>query len=127
MATVAKVLLADDDPEYRAAFSRAMEALGHTVTVVASGTEVAAAIDRAVPDIVFLDVLMPDGGAISRVHEVRQQLPDTPVVVITGNAAIYASPIVTEGMRGADMRLPKSVSLLELSVAIDTLTGGAAA
>ncbi|WP_323763932.1 response regulator [Marinovum sp.] len=118
---MAIVLLADDDPDYRDAFAVALEAVGHRVTTVASGAEVKAAIAADLPDIVFLDVLMPGGGAISLIHEIHGTHPGLPVVVITGNAAVFSSPIVTEGMRGADARIPKSVSLGEISQIIDSL------
>lgn len=118
---MAKVLLADDDPDYRDAFSVALEALGHRVTTVGSGAEVRSALAGGLPDIVFLDVLMPGGGAISLIHEIHGAHPGLPVVVITGNAAVYSSPIVTEGMRGADARIPKSVSLREIGEIIDRL------
>lgn len=118
---MAKVLLADDDPDYRDAFSAALEALGHEVLTVASGAEVESAIDREQPDIVFLDVLMPGGGAISLIHAIRGARPELPVVVITGNAAVFSSPIVTDGMRGADARIPKSVSLQDIGTIIQRL------
>ena len=118
---MARVLLADDDADYRDAFRTALEALGHRVTSVASVQEVGAAIESDRPEIVFLDVMMPGGGAISRLHDIRGAHPDLPLVVITGNAAVFASPIVNEGMRGADARLAKSTSLREISAIIDRL------
>lgn len=117
-----KVLLADDDPEYRKVFVQAMEALGHSVRAVASGDELLSAMRQESPDIVFLDVLMPGGGAISRIHEIRDLEPNLPIVVITGNATIYSSPIVTEGMREARARVPKTISLVELQQVIEDLT-----
>ncbi|WP_040753384.1 response regulator [Wenxinia marina] len=120
---MAKILLADDDPDYTATFGRAMDALGHRFASVATGEDIAAAVVETRPDIVFLDVLMPGGGAISRLHELRAAHPHLPIVVITGNAAVYDSPIVTEGMRTANARVPKTISLLQLAEIIDRLTG----
>lgn len=118
---MANILLADDDPDYRDAFTVALEALGHSVSSVATSAEVKAAIEAVSPDVIFLDVLMPGGGAISGLHEIRALQPQLPIVVITGNAAVYSSPIVTEGMRGANARVPKSMSLEEISQIIDGL------
>jgi len=119
---MAKVLLADDNAQYRAAFVQAMEALGHDATTIASGEGLIQAISDEAPDIVFLDVLMPGGGAISRLHDIRAASHDLPVVVITGNAAVFSSPIVSEGMRGANARVSKTISLRELQDIIDELT-----
>lgn len=117
-----KVLIADDDPLYLAAFEAGMEALGHEVTLVMSAEEVTESLEAAVPDILFLDVLMPGGGAISILHDVRKELPDLPIVIITGNAAVYDSPIVTRGLRYAQIKMPKTASLEELASVIDRLT-----
>ena len=54
-------------------------------------------------------------------NEIRGDNPDLPLVIITGNAAIFTSPIMSEGMRAADARLAKSTSLVEISGIIDRL------
>lgn len=119
---MARVMLADDDPDYSAAFERGMIALGHEVVRLASGERLLHEIERARPDILFLDVLMPGGGAISLVHEIRAVYRDLPIVVITGNSAVFSSPIVSEGMRQANARVRKSVSLIELQELVRRLT-----
>lgn len=120
-----QVLIADDDPQYLAAFEAGMETLGHDVRLAMSSQDVSHALKEHVPDILFLDVLMPGGGAISILHGVAAKLPGLPVVIITGNAAVYDSPIVTRGLQYARLKMPKTASLEELGEVIDRLTTAA--
>jgi len=55
-----KVLLVEDDTATRAVLARAMERAGHAVAEVAGGTQALAAFVAARPDLVVLDVELPD-------------------------------------------------------------------
>lgn len=111
---MAAILIADDDPEYLKAFCMGLEALGHSAKGVSHSAEVLLELEAALYDVVFLDVLMPGGGAITLVHDVRSDHPDLPIVVLTGNASIFESPIMTGGLRQASARLSKTASLAEI-------------
>lgn len=117
---MAQVLIADDNAQYRAAFTEAMQTLDHKVVAIASGREVLPALGQGGIDIVFLDVLMPGGGAISLVHEIRSAYPNLPIIVVTGNPAVMDSPILSEGLTSAQARIPKTTSLAEFDRLIRT-------
>ncbi|MBF9034409.1 response regulator [Rhodobacterales bacterium HKCCE2091] len=117
-----RVLIADDDPEYRAAFCEAMLALGHEVSAVESGNAVVPALQDNPVDIVFLDILMADGGGISALHDVTKAFPRIPVVLVTGHAIVQSSPLFQEGLHLASAKLTKSASLLDLDATIRSLT-----
>ncbi|EAR50850.1 two-component response regulator [Oceanicola granulosus HTCC2516] len=118
---MARILIADDDPSYHQAFYAAVEVLGHEAVGVASSDKVVPALKEQRFDILFLDVLMPGGGAISTIHAVRAVDADLPIVIITGNAAVFDSPIVSEGLRMAQARVPKTAGLDDLRRVIDDL------
>ena len=75
-------------------------------------------------DIVFLDVIMDGGGAITAVHSVRAFKPDIPVVVITGRPELIDSPLFTQGLRSADAKIRKTSTLSELAEVVRVLTKG---
>jgi CheY-like chemotaxis protein len=116
---LARILIADDDPQYLAAFRTAVEALGHELIEVRGGKDVLRALEQHDIDLVFLDVLMPGGGAISLVHAIRDHNRAIPIVIITGNTAVFESPIISEGLRQANARVPKTIGLAELSLLIE--------
>ena len=81
-----RVLVADDDRLLRDIASATLEGAGFTVEAVASGDAVVAACAREMPDIVLLDVEMPEGDGYQACANLRA-LPggfDVPVVMVTG-------------------------------------------
>ena len=81
-----KVLVVDDDPEIRELHSRVVEQAGYMAVQAASGTEALSIIDRAPPDLVLLDLAMPemDGFQVLDALRSRSVTRDLPVVVVTG-------------------------------------------
>ena len=118
---MAKVLIADDDIDYLEAFQKGLEALGHVVRGVSHSAEVLPELRTESYDVVFLDVLMPGGGAISLVHDVHSGFPRLPIVILTGSASIFDSPIMTGGLRQASARLPKTAPLADIGKLIHDL------
>ncbi|ARE40995.1 Two-component response regulator [Rhodovulum sp. P5] len=121
---MARVLIADDDADYRAAFSKGLNALGHEVDAVSEGAQVEKAVTEADRpyDILFLDVMMPAGGAATVLHRMTVIVPDLPVVIITGRAEVADSPLFKHGMRLARARVRKTADLKELDALVRSLT-----
>jgi two-component system response regulator DesR len=80
-----RVLLADDQALVRGALA-SMLRLERDIEVVAevgSGAEVLAAARRTTPDLVLLDVQMPDRDGLSVAAELRHAMPDCRVIICT--------------------------------------------
>jgi response regulator NasT len=84
-----RVLVAEDDDNARALMLDLLETLGHTVVAdVATGRE---AFERAmdvVPDVVLLDVHMPDGSGIEAAERITQNVPGVAVVLYSGDQGL---------------------------------------
>ena len=84
-----RVLIAEDDDNARSLLSDLLTSLGHTmVAEVSTGRE---AFERArdlVPDVVLLDVHMPDGSGIEAAELITQTLPGVAVVLFSGDATL---------------------------------------
>lgn len=112
---MARVLIVDDDPEFCIVMQQALEMSGHEA-VTAETTEGAMETLAKQPiDVAMLDVLMPGGGAISMVHKLRGLFPSVRTMVITGSSAVFDSPIIRDGLRYADVSVPKTISLDEIN------------
>lgn len=111
---MARILVADDDPLYLQVFHEGMTTMGHDVTAVSSGRQVLDTLTAQRFDIVFLDLVMADGGAITVLHDLRDAQPDLPVVIITGRPELADSPLFQNGLRLAQAKFRKTASLGEL-------------
>ncbi|WP_424929289.1 response regulator [Amaricoccus tamworthensis] len=119
---MARILIADDDADYLRVFQEGMEALGHEVEGVPSGSEVVPMLENAKFDVIFLDVVMAGGGAITVLHAVREYDPDIPVAIITGRLELADSPLFLNGLRLAQAKLQKTATLAELDNVVRMLT-----
>jgi DNA-binding response OmpR family regulator len=77
------VLVVEDDPAMRLLVQFNLEAAGFQVTVAETGTEGLTAAAAEQPELVLLDVMLPDMGGF----DVAEQLPDVPVVFMSARAA----------------------------------------
>ena len=87
MADGAKtVLVVDDDPDAREFLSTVLQDNGFATTTANDGTEAIAMIEQAPPDLVALDITMPEksGVAVYRRLKEDDQLKTIPVIVVTG-------------------------------------------
>ena len=82
------VLLVDDDERVRELVRINLEFEGYTVREAADANEGLAAIDEAKPDLVLLDVMMPqvDGWEMLRLMQERYGVGAIPVVMFSGKA-----------------------------------------
>ncbi|MCU0302949.1 MAG: response regulator [Thermoanaerobaculales bacterium] len=82
------ILVADDEADVRAYLSAVLEKAGFSVVTAADGRQALAVVEAERPDLVVLDLQMPDQtGTDFYRHMMRQDaLRDTPVIVVSGLA-----------------------------------------
>ena len=86
------VLLAEDDANARSLLTDLLNSLGYTVLAqVGSGREAVRRTQEVTPDVVLLDVHMPDGSGIEAAEEITQQAPGTAVVLFSGDESVSLS------------------------------------
>ena len=79
---MARVVLVEDDDAIRTSLSRALSASGHAVTAVGSGLDGISAAAREQPDVVLLDLGLPDLDGRDVLAMVRS-VNDVPVIVVS--------------------------------------------
>lgn len=74
---MAEILVADDDPHLREVVGYALRRAGFTVREVSDGAAVLREVERKVPDLLVLDIVMPelDGLAVCRELRTRSRVP----------------------------------------------------
>ncbi len=87
MADNAKtVLVVDDDPDARDFLATVLRDNGFAVTLAKDGTEAIAMIEQQPPDLVTLDITMPEksGVAVYRKLKEDDRFKGIPVIIVTG-------------------------------------------
>jgi CheY-like chemotaxis protein len=83
---MAAILIVDDNPDSGEALAKVFRPAGHEVKCVPNGREALAEVLHQLPDVVLLDLNMPDmnGAAFLQVVRSYLRIRSLPVVVLTG-------------------------------------------
>ena len=88
MSTTKKILVVDDDPYILMSLEFLMKKNGFEVMVARNGTEALDIVQKQVPDIVLLDIMMPDvdGYAICKHIKSSKKLKEAKVVFMSAKS-----------------------------------------
>jgi CheY-like chemotaxis protein len=87
MADEAKiVLVVDDDPDARDFLTTVLEDNGYGTQTANDGTEAIATVERSRPDLVLLDITMPEKSGVAVYRRLKEdaQFKAIPVIIVTG-------------------------------------------
>lgn len=103
------ILIVDDEVEFAATLAERMELRGYCTRVTNCGEDALAAVLISPPDIVLLDLKMPDLGGLEVLDTIKESNPLIEVIMLTGHGCTISG---IEGMEhGAFDYLMKPVDL----------------
>ncbi|TCM45071.1 response regulator transcription factor [Kribbella sp. VKM Ac-2568] len=112
------LLLVDDEPRIRRVLRLALEDEGYQISEAANGFDALAALRREPPDVVLLDLMLPDRDGFTVCREIRRN-SDVPVIMVT--ARTDSHDVVAGLEAGADDYVTKPLVAKELSARIRAL------
>ena len=138
----AKVMVVDDTDGVRELIGTILQRNGYEPLPKANAAQLLASFTETQPDVILLDLVLPDGDGMELLPQIKKQWPDTEVIVLTGHATYDVAVEATK--RGAYhfQNKPFDQKILLLSVeralehrrlnqeasslrkALDTMSGG---
>jgi CheY-like chemotaxis protein len=82
-----RVIICDDEPDIRLLYRMAFEELGAEVSEAIDGDDCIDQMLAVCPDLVILDLYMPNRDGLSALPELKRRCPEAPVVVVSAHAA----------------------------------------
>ena len=79
----ASIVVVDDEPSIRDLLVASLHFAGFEVNTAASGSEAIEAIEKVHPDLIVLDVMLPDIDGFTVTRRIRQEGIDSPVLFLT--------------------------------------------
>lgn len=113
------ILVADDEPVILSMVENLLKREGHNVVKTTSAEGVESAIEEQVPDLLLVDVNLPDRNGLSLCRDLRKrsQLDDMPIVFLTGASA--SPDAIAEALNaGGDDYINKPFAARELAARV---------
>src|ERR1035437_832121 len=111
-----KILIVDDEADLRAVLKAILQE-DYTVTEADSGAALQKSFSGDAPDVILLDLKLPDAHGLDLLPLIKKSWPDTEVIVLTGEATFEAAVQATK--RGAYHFINKPFDTQALQVTID--------
>ena len=114
-----KVLVVDDEPNIRDLLTTSLRFNGYSVYAVGNGNDAVVAAEKGKPDIILLDVMLPDQSGFAVTKKLRSMGIDVPVLFLT--ARDETEDKVTGLTVGGDDYMTKPFSLDEIMARISAI------
>jgi DNA-binding response OmpR family regulator len=118
-----RILVVEDDPNVRGLLQTLLEVEGYAVVTASDGLEGLGQAATSSPDLVLLDLVMPDLGGARVLERLSDDpvLSKIPVIVVTGHEEALHD---VRTSLGPDNVFLKPFAVAELLARIDAVTGG---
>ena len=112
-----RILVVDDEPDVRQLMEHFLTERGYEVRIVANGRLALEALDTFTPDVVLLDMHMPEMDGLETLKHLGARAPSLPVIMITVNEDIETTSRLLQ--LGAADYVPKPFNLEYLEQSIN--------
>jgi two-component system response regulator VicR len=85
-ASIKKVLVVDDEPDTLELVKLVLESGGFETVLAANGMEALDKVGKTRPDLVLLDVMMPDMDGWDVFRKIKEKYPTIPIAILTAKA-----------------------------------------
>ena len=104
-----RILIVDDEEHIRELIAKFLTKHGFTVRLAANGDQGIETVRKEIPDLVFLDILMPGRNGLDVLKQLKEEFPELPVIIFS---ALHEEETAKEAIRlGAYDYMTKPFSL----------------
>ena len=123
MSTIQRILIIDDDPFFRSLVEDSLGTPGRQVSSRSNGAQGIASLGREPPDLVLLDLSLPDIPGLEVLQHLRSGdgWTETPIVMLTASDKL--DDMLEAKRLGATGYLSKPIEPIALAAAVDELLG----
>ena len=118
-----RILIVDDNPDGITIMRSILESRGYEVTAALSGMEALAALEKETPDVVLLDVMMPEMSGLEVLQRIKENAATGRLPVILVTAKTHDDDVLSGYQYGADYYITKPFTAKQLLYGIDLVLG----
>lgn len=112
---MAKILIIEDDEFYRKIYKKKFELSGYEVDVAVNGEEGLAKMSSFLPDLVFMDLMMPKMDGFTAIEKAKadERIKNIPIIVLT-NLSTSEDAAKVKGKGAVDVIVKSNVEPQEV-------------
>jgi CheY-like chemotaxis protein len=118
-----RVLVVDDNPDSIIIMRGMLEPRGYSVVVAGSGAEALEVIRHEPPDVILLDVMMPEMSGLEVLQQLKEEYSTGRIPVILVTAKSQDDDVVKGYQFGADYYIPKPFTAKQLLYGVELVLG----
>ena len=118
------ILIADDEEKVRRLISKMLKESGFDVIEACNGNECLSMYNTQSPDLVLIDIIMPEKDGITTIKQIKSEDRLVKVVAMSGGLVMTPDAYLDEAREiGADYVIPKPLDRRQLIDTIQILLG----
>ncbi len=116
MAEKIKVLMVDDEEQFRSTTSKILNRKGYETTIAASGDEALEILKKSHQDVVILDIKMPGMDGHEALARIKEMQPGIQVIMLTGHGTLDSAKASLESKAFEYLNKPCDIDLLAAKI-----------
>jgi DNA-binding response OmpR family regulator len=108
---MATILVVDDEGAIRSILRTTLEQAGYDVEDAANGNEALRLYSQHVPDLIMIDLMMPEKEGLETIKDIRGQGSKAKIIAMSGGIVNKIDSLITARFRGADAIIAKPFDL----------------
>ncbi len=116
-----KVLIVDDEPNILMSLEFLLKKSGYQVYIARDGSEALDIVNKEVPEMILLDIMMPDVDGYEVCQKIKKDLTTSHIKIVFLSAKSKQEDIAKGYEMGADLYITKPFSTRNLIAQLDTL------
>ena len=118
-----RVLAVDDNPDSITIMQSILESRGYQVAVALTGADALEQIQRDAPDVVLLDIMMPEISGLDVLQQMKSDVNTSRIPVILVTAKTHDEDLMSGYQYGADYYITKPFTAQQLLYGIELVLG----
>jgi len=119
---MARILIIDDEVLVREFLRGVLESAGHDVMEGNNGEDAVKIFSQVLPDVLIIDVIMPDQDGLYAIRVIRREMPRARVIAMSGMHTLVGYDYLKPALKlGADAALYKPFGSKDLLRTIEKL------
>src|SRR5690606_18355629 len=78
-----RIIVVEDDADFALVTTETLRFAGHEVAIATTVDAAQQLVERTIPDLAVIDIVLPDGSGLDLCRWIRERYPDVPLILLS--------------------------------------------